>query len=401
MKLLLRSLLAALLVPVLHAEPEVAAETNSNQQAAGAELWEDFQKNYKEYSFSPLPADELDLKARKALLTALGTRYRSWEPDKAPSLPELIEAVHKNDPASSTFDLAEKALTALLPTIDRFGLYESSSEIAQLQEASRQSGGQIAMIVERDDNGRLLCFPEPEGPASEAGINYGSELLEVDGVSVERKRLAAVKLAFIGPSPSVSVKIRQPQGKEETLSIKRTTQVFPSVSAKKGPTGLSVRIRKFDSGSASRFKALLQENAPVTRLILDLRGNPGGLRDEAMLAASLFTPEKTVLGRLKDGQGERDVSDGNGVFCEPQSIQILQDRRSASGAEFLAASLRENLPGKVKIFGEPSYGKSHSTVKLPLYGGGIMTVSESLMMTASGKSWDKTGLQPDVVQQSK
>lgn len=401
MKFFHATLFAAVLAVTAHAEPAAPAEAAPNQHAAGAQLWEDFQKNYNEYSFAPLPAEELDLKARKALLTALGARYRSWEPDRAPTLPGLVDAVNKNDPAASTFDLVEKALTALMPTIDRFGLYESSAEIAQLQEASRQSGGQIAMIVERDDGGRLLCFPEPEGPASEAGINYGSELLEVDGVSVERKRLAAVKLAFIGPSPTVSVKIRQPQGKEETITIKRTTQVFPSVSAKKGPTGLSVRIRKFDTGSASRFKALLQENAPVTRLILDLRGNPGGLRDEAMLAASLFTPEKTVLGRLKDGQGERDVSDGNAVFCEPQSIQILQDRRSASGAEFLAASLRENLPGKVKIFGENSYGKSHSTVKLPLYGGGIMTVSESLMMTASGKSWDKTGLEPDVVQKAK
>ncbi|BCU77067.1 S41 family peptidase [Luteolibacter sp. LG18] len=400
MKPFLRTLLAALLLPVLQAEP-AAKETPVNQRETGVQLWEDFQKNYAEYSFAPLAPADLDLHARKALLGALGTRYRAWEPDKAPTLPELADAICKNDPANTTYDLVEKALTALLPTIDRFGLYESGAEMAQLQEAARQSGGQIAMIVERDDSGRLLCFPEPEGPASEAGVNYGSELLQVDGVSMERKRLAAVKLAFIGPSPSVTVKIRQPQGKEETLTIQRTTQVFPSVSAKKGPTGLTIRIRKFDTGSAARFKDLLKENQPVTRLTLDLRGNPGGLRDEAMLAASLFTPEKTVLGRLKDGQGERDVSDGNGVFCEPQSIQILQDRRSASGAEFLAASLRESLPGKVKIYGEPSYGKSHSTVKLPLYGGGVMTVSESLMMTASGKSWDKTGLQPDVLQKAK
>lgn len=389
---------AAVLVPPCAAED---AEPDRAGQANGRQLWQDFQETYAKYSYAPLGAAELDLKARAALLKSLGARYRSWPVDKATTLPELVESIHRHDASLATFDLVERALSVLLGEIDRFGLYQPGSEISQMEEALRQSGGQIAMTVERDDAGRLLCYPDPDGPAAEAGVNYGAELLEVDGVSMERKALAAVKLAVMGPSPSVSIKIRQPQGKIETVSIKRGGEPLPAVSVKKGPAGVTVRIRKFDKGCAKRIKDELTPLLPIQRMSLDLRGNPGGLRDEAMLVASLFFPEQTVLGRLKDGAGERDVLDGNPVFCEPGNVQILLDRRSASGAEFLAACLRDKLADKVKIYGEASYGKSHSTVRVPLYGGGAMTVSESLMMTASGTSWDKEGIKPDVEQKRK
>jgi len=389
-------MMALLLGGHLPAEPEAAPERHPGAEA----LWEDFAKNYTSLSLEPLPAADLDLKAREALLSALGTRYRSWKPDKAATLPGLANAVSKADPALSPFELVEKALVVLLPSIDRYGRYEASSELAQMKEASRQSGGKIGMNIEIDEGGHLRCFPEPDGPADQAGVNHGAELLEVDGQSVERKPLAAVNLAFISPAPTVAVKVRQPQGKEDKLTITRTTQVFPAVTSKKGPAGLTVRIRHFDAGAAASLKTILTENKPVNRLVLDLRGNHGGLYNEAMLCASLFFPEKTVLGHLKDREGDHVSLDGNGVFAEPQSIQILMDRGSASGSELLAACLRENMADKVKIYGDRSYGKSHVLERQPIYGGGAMTVTTALMTTASGQSWDKTGLKPDVLQQS-
>ena len=87
--------------------------------------------------------------------------------------------------------------------------------------------------------------------------------------------------------------------------------------------------------------------------------------------------------------------DDNGVLVNPGSIQILQDERTASAAEYLIAALKEGCPDKVSRFGRKTYGKSHSTARVLLAGGGELGVTDTLLSTASGRSWDKTGIEPD------
>ena len=69
--------------------------------------------------------------------------------------------------------------------------------------------------------------------------------------------------------------------------------------------------------------------------------------------------------------------------------------RTASAAEYLIATLKEGVPDKVTLFGAKTYGKSHSTSHCMLEGGGELAVTETLLSTASGRSWDKTGIAPD------
>ena len=90
-----------------------------------------------------------------------------------------------------------------------------------------------------------------------------------------------------------------------------------------------------------------------------------------------------------------EPKDGNGVLVEPDRIRILQDERTASAAEYLIAMLKEGLPGKVTSYGTRTYGKSHTVLVTPLQGGGTLSVTEALMATPAGKSWDQTGLEPD------
>ncbi len=363
---------------------------------AANRLWSDFLTKYEERSLAPLDPGVLDEKARAALLAASGPRFSSLKADSVKSLPELAAAMTARDPSVGSFTRVEKALELLLPEIDRYGSYSSATDNALLREALRQNSGVVHMTLHQRDDGGVLCYPTDGGPADVAGINAEAELLALDGRPAKGKSLLALRLAFVGPVNSViRVKVRQPQGMTEEFGVKRTDTPMPNVSVTKSLGGLTVRIRKFSNGSAASLKQQLETTPKPGNMTLDLRGNGGGQRDEALKMASLFFPVGTVLGKFTTRDGTSEPKDGNGVLVDPDRIRILQDERTASAAEYLIAILKEGLPGKVTSYGTRTYGKGHTVLVTPLQGGGTLSVTEALMATPAGKSWDKTGLEPD------
>jgi carboxyl-terminal processing protease len=386
-----RILAAALTLAVAHGQ-----EKPADDPQAAERLWASFLAKYEEKSLQPLAAAELDEKARVALLAASGPRFSAIKADSVKSLPELAVAMTARDGSVDSFSRVEKALEEVMPEVDRYGGYSPAADVALLREALRQNSGIVHMTLDQRPDGRVLCYPLDGGPADEAGVNHGAELLGLDGRAVAGKSLLSLRLAFVGPAGTIiRVKVRQPQGLEEEFAIKRNDVPIPVVRVEPSIGGLTVRIRKFNNGSAASLKKQLEATSKPGNITLDLRGNSGGLRDEALKMASLFFPEGTVLGKFTTRDGAMEPKDGNGVFVEPGSIRILQDERTASAAEYLIAILKEGLPGKVTTFGTRSYGKSHTVLQTPLQGGGELTVTEALMAMPSGKSWDETGLEPD------
>ena len=372
----------------------VPAADSGNELAAS--LWRSFIAKYNEFSLNPLDAGALDTKARAALIGTAGAQFRSWKPDRQPTFPELLDAVMAKDASITKFERTEQTLTALLPQIDKYGSYKSAADIAQWNEALKKNRGSIQMTLDQSPDGRVLCYPVADGPAEQAGVHAGAQLLAVDKRPAEGKSIAALRLEFVGPPDSrIELKIRQPQGKIENLTLTRTDKDAPVVTTTKTPLGVTVRIRRFDPGSATAIKQQLEVYPKPGRLTLDLRGNGGGVRDEALLAASLFFPEGTALGKFTTREGVQTANDANGVYVEPGSIQILQDGRTASAAEYLIATLKEGFPDKVTLFGKKTYGKCHSTARVNLEGGGELSITEAALATASGKSWDGTGIPPD------
>ncbi len=373
-----------------------AQEAAENDREAAERLWANFLTSYRGKSLDPLDPDSLDLKAREVLLATSGPRFSSLKPDSAESLPELADAMLARDPSIGKFARIEQTLEALLPKIDIYGSYNPAADVVQMREALRQNSGIIQMTLEQQPDGRVLCFPTDGGPADKAGVNSGALLMSVDDRPSTGKSLLALRLAFVGPpNTGMKVKVRQPQGKIEEFTIQRTDKRVPDVAVTKSLVGVAVRIRSFSQGSAADLKQQLKAYPKPTNITLDLRGNTGGLREEALKIASLFFPEGTTLGKFTTLGGVQAPKDGNPVFVDPESIRILQDGRTASAAEYLIATLKEGLPGKVTTFGSRSYGKSHTVRQIPLQGGGELTVTESLMSTPQGRSWDKTGLAPD------
>jgi len=372
---------------------------NKSENETGDRLWQSFIEKYNTYSLKPLDAESLDAKARAALIDTAGLKFRSWKPENQPSFPALLNAMTEKDPKVSKFDRVEKTLAALIPKIDVYGHYKSAASVAQLKAALGQKPGKVQMSLYVTDDGYIRCDPQPGGKAEQAGIKPGARLLAVDDIPVEGNDVHALTLAFLGPPEgSVLIKIKQPQGKIENIPVERTDKIIPVVATNKTAFGVTVRIRRFEEGTAAEIKEQLAEYPKIGRLTLDLRGNVGGVRKEAFMTAALFFPEGASLGQFTTREKNWPLEDPDEVMVDPKSIQILQNERTASAAEYLIAVLKEGMPEKVSLFGKKTYGKSHSTARVILDGGGELAVTETLLATASGRSWDKTGIEPDHVE---
>ena len=154
------------------------------------------------------------------------------------------------DAAVTKFERIERTLAALLPQIDKYGSYKSAADIAAWNEATRKNRGSFLMTIDQTADGRVLCYPIADGPAEKAGVKAGAQLLAVDNRPADGKSIAALRLEFIGPPDSqIELKIRQPQGKIENLTITRTDKEAPVLLTTKTPLGVSVRIRRFDGST--------------------------------------------------------------------------------------------------------------------------------------------------------
>lgn len=370
---------------------------DDRDRTASHRLWATFLDTYRTTALEPKPAEQIDLIARQELIAAMGLKYRSMQAGDARDTPHLVDLLSQRS-GQSHFALMEKALTGVMPKIDRFGTYESVAEMEQMEQAVLQSkGGVYAMQILIEPNGQIICYPDPDGPASKAGVLSGAVLLEVDGEPMRGKSLGHAKIAF-AVGDRIKVKVLQPQGKEEVIEISRTKEVFPDASAQMLAGTLRLRIRNFNEGVAVVVRDALKQYPDCKRITIDLRGNQGGVMREALLISSLFLPKGAVISYdrvagQKEGEEQPRIDD-NGVLFSPQSIGILMDGGTASAAELLIASLKHHLPEKVRLSGEKSYGKSYRTMHMQLEGAGMVAISDGLLMGPDKKPWS-SGIQPD------
>jgi carboxyl-terminal processing protease len=131
-------------------------------------------------------------------------------------------------------------------------------------------------------------------------------------------------------------------------------------------------------------------------LVLDLRGNPGGVLDSAVEVTDLFLEEGLIVrgdGRIRQARFAQYAHPGDTL--EHVRVAVLVNGDSASGAEIVAAAIQEH--GRGRIVGERTYGKGSVQSVLPLTGGNALKLTTSRFVMASGESIDGDGIEPDLV----
>jgi len=276
-----------------------------------------------------------------------------------------------------------------------------SPEVARILEEDNSGTfeGIGAFVEEAPEGGVYIIRVFEGGPADKAGIRAGDIIIAADGVDLVEKSLQEALLLIRGPAgTSVTLTIvREGVPEPFEVSVNRARLDIPTVETRmlEGHIGY-VLLYDFNARSSERLRTAVRQlmDQGAEKLILDLRGNPGGFLDEAVSIADLFLPEGTVLiQRDVDGR-TREYTSHNGDFAERIPLVVLINEGSASASEIVAAAIQDNERGT--LIGQTSFGKGAVQLQYTLSDGSLLRVTYAAWFTPNDESINGRGVTPDI-----
>jgi carboxyl-terminal processing protease len=286
---------------------------------------------------------------------------------------------------------------------DRFSDYFSPESLARFNDeiAGRFSG--IGLTVTEVKQGLRIEKVFPGSPAEKAGLESGDLIVSVEGKSIAGQSSAASTEKIKGPEGTeVTIGVKKsPDGKVRELKIERAQISLPNVTSKVEKVGDRtlgyVRMVTFSEGVHAQLREAVQkvEKQGAEGVVLDLRGNGGGLLEEAVLSASVFLPKDEVVVTTNSRTQGHAVYKTAGENLPKVPLVVLIDRNTASAAEILTAALADDAGAKT--VGTRSYGKGVFQQEIDLSNGGALKLTIGEYFTPDGVNLANShGIHPDV-----
>lgn len=286
---------------------------------------------------------------------------------------------------------------------DRFSDYFSPESLARFNDAIAGRFSGIGLTVTEVKQGLRVEKVFPGSPAEKAGLESGDLIVSVEGKSIAGESSAVSTEKIKGPEGTeVTIGVKKPSGgKVRELKIERAQISLPNVTSKVEQAGGRklgyVGLVSFSEGVHAQLCVAVQkvEKQGVEGVVLDLRGNGGGLLEEAVLSASVFLPKDEVVvttdSRTQGHAVYKTVGDNLPVL----PVVVLIDRNTASAAEILTAALADDADAEV--VGTRSYGKGVFQQEIDLSNGGALKLTIGEYFTPDGVNLAKShGIHPDV-----
>ncbi|MBL8708140.1 MAG: PDZ domain-containing protein [Rhodospirillaceae bacterium] len=256
----------------------------------------------------------------------------------------------------------ETVFTGIVGKLDGFSRY-SGADAAKEEKAARDGFGGIGVRISVEDDQVRITSVMHYTPAERLGLKRDDLVLEIDGDTVEGMTQQQVVNLLRGEVDSRVRLLIQREGKDEPfeVNVKRAHVVPETVSYRREGNVAYFRLFGFNSETSSSLKREISDakdeiGKKLQGVVLDLRGNPGGLVPQSVAVANLFLEEGRIVsihGRHPDSHQYFEASDGDIAGGRP--IAVLIDGNSASAAEIVAAALQDN--GRAVVIGTNSYGK--------------------------------------------
>ncbi len=300
--------------------------------------------------------------------------------------------------------LRERTLKGTVEALDDpFSQYLPPNEAQQFAQAVEGEFEGVGMTVDEDRRGLRVLNSFPKSPARRAGITKGDLITAVNGRSLAGVDSRAATGRIKGPAgTSVTLEVSGGgRGKPRAVRVKRAKIDVPLVESRlverKGKKIGVVKLASFSTGAHGEVRAAIQRlrRRGAEGFVLDLRGNGGGLLQEAVLVSSQFIENGEIVsirGRTRANRTENAEGDAS---APKDAVVVLVDGGSASASEITAGALRDR--GRGTLVGQRTFGKGLVQEVEPLSNGGVLDLTVANYYLPSGKTIPlRKGLRPQV-----
>jgi carboxyl-terminal processing protease len=284
---------------------------------------------------------------------------------------------------------------------DRFSHYFDPEQLEEFESATSGKFSGVGLNVSEVERGLRIASVIPDTPAERAGLEEGDLIVAVDGQSIAGVPADVSTARIQGPvGTEVELRIDPARGgKPRNVTVERAAVRVPAVRGSLrevgGKTVAYVQLFTFSSGAHGELRDTIERlyREGAEGLVLDLRGNGGGLLNEAVLTSSVFVEDGTIVSTESRSQGERDY-EASGEALDPRPTVVLTDRNTASAAEILASALSDY--DLAELVGTRTFGKGTFQEVIHLPAGGALDLTVGQYLTADGVSLANKGIKPDV-----
>jgi carboxyl-terminal processing protease len=311
---------------------------------------------------------------------------------------QLVTSFYRSVPAAA---LNEPTIDGVLARLeDPYTDYLTAEEYGSLKARTARSYSGVGLTV-GPARGGLVVKAALQGPARRAGIRPGDLIVAIDGRRVRaipfQRSLDLIKGE---EGTHVNLVVRRPREGTLRFTVRRQEIALSAVRARTidlGPIELGhVRVLSFRANAGERVdqRATALVQAGADGIVLDLRGNPGGLLAQAVRSVSVFLEDGVVC--ITEGKHHgRRVYEVRGRASLPKvPVVVLVDGDSASAAEIVAGALGDN--GRAVVVGDRTYGKAFVQSVRELSNGAALKLTTAVFLTPSGRNLTTRGLRPDV-----
>ena len=304
-----------------------------------------------------------------------------------------------------TEQLVEAAINGMLTSLDPHSSYLSAKDFDEMQEQTRGEFGGLGLEVTQEDGFVKVVAPMDGTPADKAGIKAGDFITHVNSESVLGLTLDDAVDKMRGPvgSEIIITVVREGVAEPFDVSIIRDTIKMVAVRPRLVGNTVVLRISTFNDqtfvGVEEGIKKMVEEAGGMDKVngfVIDLRNNPGGLLNQAIMVSDAFLEKGEITStRGRDPeQGERFNAEP-GDLADGKPMVVLINGGSASASEIVSGALQDHR--RAIVVGTKSFGKGSVQTLIPLKGDGAMRLTTARYYTPSGRSIQALGVMPDIV----
>ena len=306
---------------------------------------------------------------------------------------EYVDEVNQNE-------MMDSAINGVLQSLDPYSSYMSPEMYESMQTETSGEFGGLGIEVGMEAGVVKVITPIDNSPAYKVGVKAGDYIVKINDVQVQGKSLNEAVELMRGPVNSdIEITVRRP-GTKKSLIFKITREIIKiqSVKTKLIENVGYIRLTAFNENSSDQIKKKIKEfkkNKKVTKYILDLRNNPGGLLSQAIRISDFFLDDGEIVSTKSRKTFEnRKWFAKKGDIISGNTLVVLINYGSASASEIVAGALKDHK--RAILIGENTYGKGSVQSIIPMKNKGAIRLTVSKYYLPSGDSISEVGVSPDI-----